>query len=284
MMSGILFLDRKIKHATNGSAKKYKARFVARGFSQVEGINYEEAFALVAQYTSIYTIISFVASMGWGIHQMDGKTTFLNGDIEEEVCIEQPDGFMIHEKESRVCRLKKSLSGLKQAPRAWYDKIDGYLMSLGFSKSVVEPNLYYNIVGDMCLILVLYVDDLFLTDPKILIIECKHALDFEFEMKDLGMMHYLLGIEVWQRTNEIFLSQGKYIVEILKKFGMTDYKPMPTPMVINLKKLSETSSDSGQIDPHLYRQLIGSLMYMVNTRTDICYAVSVLSQFMSQLR
>jgi hypothetical protein len=157
-------------------------------------------------------------------------------------------------------------------------------MSLGFNKNVVDPNLYYNIVGDKCLILVLYVDELFLIGLESLIVEWERALDSEFDMKDLGMMHYVLGPEVWQRTDEIFLSQGKYTMEILKKFGMTDCKPMDTPMVMNMKKLSETSSDSDKIDPHLYRQLIGSLMYLVNTRPDICYAVSVLSQFMSQPR
>jgi hypothetical protein len=259
----------KIKHATEGSVEKYKARFVARGFSQVEGIDYEETFAPVARYTSIRTIIALATSMGWRLHQMDVKTTLLDGEIEEEVYIGQPDGFVIHEKDSHVCRLKKSLYGLKQAPRAWYEKIDGYL-SLGFNKSVVDPNLYYNIVGDECLILVLYVDDLFLTGSESLIVECKHALAFEFEMKDLGMMHYFLGLEVWRRTVEILLSQGKYTVDILKKFGMTDCKPMPTLMVMDMKKLSETSSDSGEIDPHLYRQLIGSLMYLVNTGPDIC--------------
>jgi hypothetical protein len=126
-------------------------------------------------------------------------------------------------------------------------------MSLGFNKSVVDPNLYYNIVGDKCLILVLYVDDLFLIGSESLIVECKHALDFEFEMKDLGMMHYFLGLEVWQRTDDIFLSQGKYTVEILKKFRMTDYESMPTPMVMNMKKMNEASSYSGEIDPHIYR-------------------------------
>jgi hypothetical protein len=299
----------KIKHTADGSVEKYKARFVARGFSQVEGIDYEETFALIARYTSIHTIIALVASMGWRLHQMDVKTAFLNGEIEEEVYIEQPDGFVIHEKESHVCRLKKSMYGLKQAPCAWYEKIDGYLMSLGFNKNVVDlnlyynivgdeclilvlyynknvvdPNLYYSIVGDECLILVLYVDDLFLTSSESLIVECKCALASEFRMKDLGMMHYFLGLEVWQRTNEILLSQEKYTMEILKKFGMTDCKPMPTPMVMNLKKLSKNSSASAEIDPHLYRQLIGSLMYMVNTRPDICYVVSVLGQFMNQPR
>jgi hypothetical protein len=199
----------KIKHAPDGSVEKYKARFVARGFSQVEGIDYEETFSLVARYTSICTIISLSTSMGWRLHHMDEKTTFLNGEIEEEVYIEQPDGFVIHEKESHVCRLKKDMYGLKHAPHAWYEKIHGYLMSLGFSKSVDDPNLYYNVVGDECPILVLYVDDLFLTGSKSLIVECKHAFASGFEMKDLGMMHYFLGIELWQRTGEIFLSQGK---------------------------------------------------------------------------
>jgi hypothetical protein len=232
----------KIKHAADGSVEKYKARFVAKGFSQVEGIDYEETFAPIARYTSIRTIIALAASMGWRLHQMDVKTTFLNGEIEEEVYIEQPNGFVLHE-ESHVCRLKKALYGLKQAPRAWYEKIDGFLTSLGFSKSVANPNLYYHSVGDECLILVLYVDDLFLTDSESLIVECKRALTSEFEMKDLGMMHYFLGLEVWQRTDEIFPSRGKYTVEILKKFGMTDYKSMPTSMVTDLKKMNEESTD-----------------------------------------
>ena len=108
-----------------------------------------------------------------------------------------------------MCRLKKALYGLKQTPGAWYEKIDGYLMSLGFNKSVNDPNLYYHIVGNAFLILILYVDGLFLTSSERLIVECKQALTTKFEMKDLGLMHYFLGLEVWQRTNEIFPSQGK---------------------------------------------------------------------------
>jgi hypothetical protein len=103
-------------------------------------------------------------------------------------------------------------------------------------------------------------------------------------MKDMGVMHYFLGLEVWQRIDDIFLSQGKYTVEILNKFSMIDYKSMPTSMVMDLKKMNEASTDLGEIDPHLYQQLIGSLMYLVNTKPDICYAVNVLSQFVSQSR
>jgi hypothetical protein len=136
----------KIKHTADRSIENKKARFVSRGFSHVEGIDYEETFDLVSQYTSIQMIIFLPASMGWRLNQMDVKTDFLNGEIEQEIYIEQPNGFVIHEKESHVCRFKKAMYGLKQAPRAWYERIDGHLMILGFRKSVVDPNLFYNIV------------------------------------------------------------------------------------------------------------------------------------------
>jgi hypothetical protein len=274
----------KIKHATDGNIEKYKARFVARGFSQKEGVDYEETFSPVARYTSIRTIISLASVMGWRLHQMDVKTTFLNGVIEEEVYIEKPQGFVIHGKESHVCRLKKALYGLKQAPRAWYSRIDGYLMSLGFTKSDADPNLYYKVVDGDPLILVLYVDDLFLTGAERLIVGCKRELASEFEMKDLGLMHYFLGLEVWQKPGEIFLRQGKYTVEILSRFSMMDCKSMATPMMTNLKKLSDSTSDSDLVDPTMYRKLIGSLMYLVNTRPNIFFAVSTLSQFMVESR
>jgi hypothetical protein len=116
----------KLKHAGDGSIEKYKARFVARGFSQVEGVDYDETFALVARYTSIRAVISIAAEMGWKIHQMDVKTAFMNGLIQEEVYIEQPLGFEVHERVSHVCRLKKALYGLKQALGAWYSRIDAY--------------------------------------------------------------------------------------------------------------------------------------------------------------
>jgi hypothetical protein len=205
----------KIKHVADGNIEKYKARFVARGFSQKEGEDYDETFAPIAKYTSIKSIIVIAFVMGWKLHQMDVKTAFLNGVIEEEVYIEQPQGFLIHGKESHVCKLKKDLYGLKQAPRAWYARIDSYLMSLGFTKSDADPNLYYKVENGGLLILVLYVDDLFLTGDEKLIVGCKRELTSEFEMKDLGLMHYFLGLEVWQRPDEIFLSQGKYTVEIL---------------------------------------------------------------------
>ena len=133
----------KIKHAAESSIEKYKARFVARGFSQKEGIDYEETFAPVARYTSIRSVLALAAVMKWKIHQMDAKTAFLNGVVEEEVYVEQPLGFETHDRESHVCRLKKALYGLKQAPRTWYGRIDSFLSSLGFTKSKANSNLYF---------------------------------------------------------------------------------------------------------------------------------------------
>jgi hypothetical protein len=135
--------------------------------------------------------------MGWRIHHMDVKTTFLNGFIEEEVYIEKPQVFEVSERESHVCLLRKELYGLKQAPRAWYSCIDTYFLQMGFEKSDADPNLYYIIRGEDTLILILYVDDLFITDAEDLIVECKLGLASEFEMSDIGLMHYFLGMEVW---------------------------------------------------------------------------------------
>lgn len=220
----------KIKHATDGSIENYKVRFVARGFSQKEGIDYDETFAPVARYTSIRTIISLASGLGWKLHQMDVKTSFLNGQVEEEVCIEKLEGFVIHWRESHVCELRKAPYGLKQAPRAWDSRIDSYLQNLEFSKSAANPNLYFKVVKNHPLILVLYVDDLFLIGEEHLIAQCKRELTSEFEMKDLGLMHYFLSLEVWQRSDGIILSQGKHTVDVLHRFGMLDCKSMSTPV------------------------------------------------------
>jgi hypothetical protein len=148
-------------------------------------------------------------------------------------------------------------------------------MSLGFIKSKADSNLYYKIENDDRVILLLYVDDLFLTGNEKLITDCKKKFAIEFEMKDLGQMHYFLGLEVWKNLGEIFLSQGKYVVEILKRFGMMDCKSMTTPMTTNPNLLCDTSLEI--VDATLYRQMIGSLMYLTNTRPYICFVVNTLS-------
>jgi hypothetical protein len=153
----------KIKHVADRSIEKYKARFVAHGFSQKEGIDYEETFTHVAKYTLIRTIIALATKMKWKLHQMDVKIAFLKGVIEEEVYIEQPQEFEVEDKKSQVCKLKKVVYGLKQAPRAWYGRIDNFLMRLGLTKSKAYSNLYFKVMNDEPVILLIYVDELFLT-------------------------------------------------------------------------------------------------------------------------
>ena len=142
---------------------------MARGFSQIKGIDYDESFAPVARYSSIRSILALSTQMGWRIHEMDVKTAFLNGIIEEEVYIEQLEGFETFDRESHVCRLKRALYGLKQAPHAWYTQIDNYFTGPGFTKSEADENLYQILVEGKLLIIVLYVDDLILTGDEKLI-------------------------------------------------------------------------------------------------------------------
>ena len=196
----------KRKHAADGSIEKYKAIFVARCFSQKEGIDYEEKFAPVARHTSIRAIMALASMMKWNLHKMDVKTTFMNGVIEEEVYIKQPQGFKVKDIVTHVCKLKNDLYGLKQAPRAWHGRIDRFLTNLGFTKSKSNPNLYMKVRDDEPVILLLYVDDLFLTRNEKHIADCKKKLAQEFEMKDLGLMHYFFGLEVWQSPEGIFLN------------------------------------------------------------------------------
>jgi len=153
-------------------------------------------------------------------------------------------------------------------------------MKLGFTRSEADPNLYFKVEDDKPFILVLYVDDLFLTGANPLIHKCKRELASEFEMKDLGLMHYFLGLEVSQKPREIFLSQGKYVVKILQRFGMVHCKPVTSPMELDFKKLSSSTVGPVLQNATEYCQLIGVLMFLVNSRLDICFAVNTLSQHM----
>jgi len=247
----------KIKHGANGSVEKFKAKFVARGFSQKEGVDYDEILAPVARYTTIHLIIALAASQGWSLHQMDVKNAFLHGSLKEEVYVEHPKGFEVQDRMTRVCRLKKALYGLKQAPSAWYERII-YLMKLGFIRSDADSNFYFNAEKDKPLILVLYVDDLFLIGEDPLIYQCKRELTSKFEMKDLGLMHYFLELKVWQKPGEIFLSQGKYTMKLLGRCAMVDYKFVTTPMELNFKKLHGSVFGLRLANLSEYHQLVGA--------------------------
>eukprot|EP00253_Pinus_taeda_P020809 PITA_20809 len=210
------------KYGPDGKVDKHKARLVAKGFSQVEGIDYTENFSPVAKMNSDRLVLSLAASFKWEVHQMDVKSAFLHGDLHEEIYMEQPIGF-IQTDSSLVCRLKKSLDGLKQAPRAWYAKMDSFLLESVFSRCYSDNIVYTKKVGKSLIILVLYVDDLILSgsDPN-LINHVKSSLKKKFEMTDLGHLHYFLGLQLLQSKEGISLSQSNAEASPLL-VGFTDF-------------------------------------------------------------
>jgi hypothetical protein len=266
------------KYASDGSVERHKAQLVSKGFSQVEGIDYNETFSPVAKMNSIHLVLALATSHKWEVHQMDVKSTFLHGDLQEEIYMEQPLGYVQNDS-SLVCHLKKSLYGLKKAPRAWYAKMDNFLLDTGFSRCHSDPNVYTKKVGSHLIILVLYVDDLILTssDPKILN-HVKTILKKKFEMTDLGYFHYFLGLQVLQTKEGIFLSQSKYACDLLHHFHMEDSKPSPSPFQSGVKLVATCTSP--KVDATLYHQLVGSLLYLTHTHPDISFVVGLVSQYM----
>ncbi|KAG8480141.1 hypothetical protein CXB51_024917 [Gossypium anomalum] len=244
------------KYNADGSLNKHKARLVVKGYSQQYGIDFMETFAPVARLDTIKLLFALAAQKQWRIHQLDVKSAFLNGFLKEEIFIEQPEGFKVPGEEDKVYKLKKALYGLKQAPRAWYDRVDEYLSKLEFEKSVSEPTLFIKKSENETLLIVsLYVDDLLVTESKgELIDEFKVLMQEVFEMTDLGVMTYFLGMEVNQSNQGIFISQHAFVLKILNRFCMTNYKIVSTPVTQGEK--------------------------LTTTRPDIMYAVSLLSRFM----
>ncbi|HEY0433295.1 MAG TPA: reverse transcriptase domain-containing protein [Chitinophagaceae bacterium] len=273
----------KIKHDTTGKIERYKARLVAKGYAQIQGIDYQETFAPVAKYNSIRTLIALAANQNLKIHQMDVKTAYLNGDIDETIIMTQPEGFA---KGNKVCKLKKALYGLKQAGRAWYRTIDAFFKNIGLEKTNADNCVYRCINQGETLIVALYVDDLLIiSDSMTSINKLKAELSNKFEMKDLGEVHSILGINVMREKGTITLDQSNYIENILRKFRMSDCKPVTTPMDPNVK-LTKTDAKN-ETDPKnekplkkVYQQAVGSLMYaMLGTRPDIAFAVSAVSRY-----
>ena len=270
----------KTKLNLDGSVQKNKARLVAKGYVQKPGIDYNETFAPVARLDTIMTLIALAAQKGWKLYQLDVKSAFLNGKLQEEVYVEQPEGFVIQGKEDRVYRLHKALYGLKQAPRAWYGEIDGYFTECGFEKSSSEATLYTKTRGENDILIVsIYVDDIVYTGSNQgMLNEFKKDMKEKYEMTDLGLLHHFLGMGVIQTDSSIFIHQRKYASSLLNKFGLTDCKPVSTPLVATEKLIKDDGS--GAVDEENYRKLVGSLLYLTATRPDVMYAASLLARYM----
>nr|KYP66622.1 Copia protein [Cajanus cajan] len=273
----------RIKKNPDGTIAKYKARLVARGFLQKEGVDYDEVFAPVARLETVRIITAVASFNSWPMYQLDVKSAFLNGFLEEEVYVTPPPGFSTSEDGRKVYKLKKALYGLKQAPRAWNKRIDNFLQKIDFVKSKVEYGVYTLTKGDNVVIICLYVDDLLITGSnEKLIQEVKKKMMQEFEMTDLGRMSYFLGLEFRDTEAGLILHQKKYATEMLKRFNMLNCNAAVTPMETGLKLVS--NSEEKQVNPTLFKQIVGSLRYLCNSRPDISFAVGMISRFMSDPR
>ncbi|GKE66233.1 ribonuclease H-like domain-containing protein, partial [Tanacetum coccineum] len=270
----------KIKYKSSGEVDRYKARLVAQGFGQKEGIDYEETFSPVVKMVTVRCLLNIVVLNNWHVFQLDVNDAFLYGELVEIVYMKPPEGYF--PLGNKVCMLKKSLYGLKQAPRQWNAKLTSALIENGFSQSKSDYSLYIKSYKDVFLTLLVYVDDIIITGNNVSEIEkFKVYLKSKFMIKDLGKLKYFLAIEVIDTDKGICLNQRTYVLDLLSDYGMLACKPTKSPLMSKLA-LSNEASDK---DPFLdnitdYQKLMGKLIYLTNTRPDISYVVHCLSQFM----
>lgn len=278
----------RIKSEHDGS-KRYKARLVVKGFQQQQGIDYSEIFSPVVKITTIRLVLAMVATENLFLEQLDVKTAFLHGNLDEDIYMYQPEGFVAQGHENSVCRLKKSLYGLKQAPRQWYKKFDSFMLSAGYMRCQADHCCYVKKFENSYVILLLYVDDMLIAGANIVEInKLKKLMSEHFEMKDLGAAKQILGMRIARDRikGTLTLSQAEYIRRILSRFSMDNAKPVGTPLG-NHFKLSKNQSPKSEEERHYmnkvpYASAVGSLMYaMICTRPDISHAVGVVSRYMS---
>jgi hypothetical protein len=267
----------RIKRGPDGAIQKYKARLVAQGFTQVENIDYDETFAPVAKFASLRSILALAAEEDLEVHQMDVKSAYLNGILKQEIFMEAPPGFDV--PEGMVLRLIKAVYGTKQGGRVWYDDIRTTLQKMGYTRTDADHAVFIHMRNGARSIIALYVDDITMVSKNLETInQDKEALKKYYEMTDLGEIAWILGIRVTRDRNAgwIALSQEKFIVETLERFGKGEVRPISTPALANehLKKLT-----TSEIDVKSYQSAVGALMYpMLGTRPDLAYTVAVLGR------
>jgi hypothetical protein len=271
----------KLKSDEAGAIVKHKARLVARGFVQRESIDFDDTFAPVAQMESVRVLFALAAQEGWCVHHMDVKSVFLNGDLKEEVYLHQPPGFAIPGNEGKVLRLRKALYGLQQAPRAWNAKLDSTLKGMGFEQSPHDAVIYRRGNGGNAMLVGVYVNDLVITGTKDAeIATFKEEMKVTFQMSDIGLLSFYLGIEVHQGDSGITLRQTTYANRVVELAGLTDCNPSLTPMEDRLKLSRDSTTD--EVDATQYQRLVGSLRYLTHTRSDLAFSVGYVSRFMQR--
>jgi hypothetical protein len=268
----------KNKTDEHGIVVRNKASLIAQGYTQIDGVDFDETFALVARLESIRILLSIACHLGFKLYQMDVKSAFLNGVFQEEVYVEQPKGFQDPHHPHHVYKLKKALYGPKQAPRAWYERLTTYLLAKGFIRRQADRTLFIKNQGTHKLIAQIYVDDIiFLATLDSLAHEFSEEMKKEFEMSMIGKLNYFLGLQVKQTAKGIFISQSKYAKDLVKWFGLDGKSRARTPMSTSVKISSDLAGKS--VDPSLYRSMIGSLLYLTASRPDIAFSVGVCARF-----
>ncbi|KAJ0836373.1 putative RNA-directed DNA polymerase [Helianthus annuus] len=223
----------KVKYKSNGQIDRYKARLVAKGYSQREGVDFDETFSPVVKMVTVRCLVSLAVNNGWSLYQLDVNNAFLYGNLSEEVYMTLPEGYF-SENETKVCKLVKSLYGLKQAPRKWNEKLTSTLLEIGFVQIVSDYSLFVKSSSDVFIALLVYVDDIVITgNNKNEIDKIKAFLNSKFQIKDLGLLKFFLGIEVVQENGVLCLSQRKYCLDLLSEFGLLGSKPVSTPIEQN---------------------------------------------------
>lgn len=269
-----------VKYNADGSIERYKARLVAKGFTQTYGTDYQETFAPVAKLKSVRILLSLAVQNDWPLYQLDIKNAFLNGELEEEVFMELPPGFEGKYEYGKVCRLRKSIYGLKQSSRTWFKRFGEVVKRHGYKQSQADDSMFYkHSKSGKKSILIVYVDDIVLTgDDHTELQNIKSQLAKDFEVKDLGNLKYFLGMEFARSKDGLVVSQRKYVLDLLHETCLPGCKPAETPMEANLKLQPATLEE--QVNKDQYQRLVGKLIYLSHTRPDIAFAVSVVSQFM----
>jgi histone deacetylase 1/2 len=271
----------KVKRKVDGTLDKYKAHLVAKGYKQHYGIDYEDTFGTVVKAATIRLVLSLAVSRGWNLRQLDVQNVFLHGNLEEKVFMRQPPGYESMTHPHYICELDKALYGLKQAPRAWYSRLSSKLQSLGFTPSTAVVSLFVDNKGGVTIFLLIYVDDIIVTSSSNVATKAiLKDLQADFALKDLGELHYFLGIEVNKVRNRILLTQQKYTSDLLHRVGMTNCKQMSTPMSSTDKLSIHDGDPLGPTDTTEYRSIVGALQYLTLTRPDISFAVNKVCQFL----
>ncbi|GJY77204.1 putative ribonuclease H-like domain-containing protein [Tanacetum coccineum] len=257
---------------------KNKARLVAQGFRQEEGIDYDEVFAPVARIEAIRLFLAFASYMGFTVYQMDVKSAFLYGTIGEEVYVQQPPGFVDPAHPNKVYKVIKALYGLHQAPRAWYETLSSFLLENGFRRGTIDKTLFIKKNKSDIMLVQVYVDDIiFGSTTQSMCTEFEDCMHKRFQMSSMGELTFFLGLQVKQQPEGIFISQDKYVADILKKFDFCSIKTATTPIESNKPLVKD--EDGVDVDVHIYRSMIGSLMYLTASMPDIMFAVCACARF-----